>query len=80
MLTQGLKGKALSLTDDDFPMSRDIKAVIPKDCFTPDTATSLGYLSVSLLGTALCTIVGVGMIGAIGTSIWICLFGPPTQE
>lgn len=70
MLTQGLKGKALSLTDDDFPMSRDIKAVIPKDCFTPDTATSLGYLSVSLLGTALCTIVGVGMIGAIGTSIW----------
>lgn len=66
----GLKGKALSLNPDDFPLSKDIKAVIPEDCFKSDTATSLGYLSVSLFGTALCTALGVATIGAIGTSIW----------
>ena len=51
-------------------MSKDIKAVIPEECFKSDTATSLGYLSVSLFGTALCTALGVATIGAIGTSIW----------
>lgn len=66
----GLKGKALSLKPEDFPKSRDIKAVIPEDCFEPETAKSLGYLSVSTIGTAICTAVGVGMVGAIGTSIW----------
>lgn len=66
----GLKGKALSINASDFPLSRDIKAVIPADCFVPETAKSLGYLSVSLLGTALCTAAGIGMVGAIGTSIW----------
>lgn len=66
----GLKGKALSLTPDDFPQSKDIRAAIPEDCFTSDTATSLGYLSVSLIGTAACTSFGVAMLGAIGTSIW----------
>lgn len=55
---------------EDFPKSKDIKAVIPEDCFEPETAKSLGYLSVSTIGTALCTAVGVGMVGAIGTSIW----------
>jgi len=63
-----LKGKALSLSDSDFPKARDIRAVIPEDCFEPDTATSLAYLSVSLVGTALCTAFGVGMAGIIGTS------------
>lgn len=63
-----LKGKALSLSDSDFPMARDIRKVIPEDCFEPDTATSLAYLSVSLVGTALCTAFGVGMAGIIGTS------------
>lgn len=51
----GLKGKALSLTDADFPEKGAVKRVIPKDCFEPDTARSLGYLSVSVVGTALCT-------------------------
>lgn len=66
----GLKGKALSIAPEDFPKAKDIKAVIPKECFQPETAKSLGYLSVSLIGTALCTSVGLGMLGAIGTSIW----------
>ncbi len=58
------------MNPEDFPKSRDIKAVIPEDCFEPETSKSLGYLSVSTIGTALCTAVGVGMVGAIGTSIW----------
>lgn len=66
----GLKGKALSLKPEDFPKSKDIKAVIPADCFEPETAKSLGYLAVSLLGTGVCTAIGVAMLGAIGTSIW----------
>jgi len=66
----GLKGKALSLRSDDFPKAKELKAVIPKDCFEPETAKSLGYLSVSTIGTALCTAVGVGMLGTIGTSIF----------
>ena len=60
----------MSLSHEDFPQSKDVKAVIPEDCFVPETDKSLGYLSVSLIGTALCTAVGVGMVGAIGTSIW----------
>jgi len=66
----GLKGKALSIKATDFPKSGEIRAVIPKECFTPDTATSLGYLSVSLAGTALCTAAGVSLLSVIGTSIW----------
>eukprot|EP00557_Chaetoceros_sp_GSL56_P000250 CAMPEP_0176502596 /NCGR_PEP_ID=MMETSP0200_2-20121128/14840_1 /TAXON_ID=947934 /ORGANISM="Chaetoceros sp., Strain GSL56" /LENGTH=291 /DNA_ID=CAMNT_0017901683 /DNA_START=6 /DNA_END=877 /DNA_ORIENTATION=- len=66
----GLKGKALSLKAEDFPKSKDIKAVIPADCFEPETLKSLGYLSVSLVGTGICTAVGVAMLSAIGTSIW----------
>jgi len=66
----GLKGKALSIKADDFPKSKEIKAVIPKECFEPDTATSLGYLAVSTIGTAICTAFGVSMLGAIGTSIF----------
>jgi fatty acid desaturase len=66
----GLKGKALSLKADDFPKAKELKAVIPQDCFEPETAKSLGYLSVSTIGTALCTAIGVNMLGAIGTSIF----------
>jgi len=76
----GLKGKALSLTDADFPKAKELKAVIPKDCFTPETSKSLGYLSVSTVGTALCTAVGVKMLGLFGTSLlslplWIAYSG-----
>lgn len=54
----GMKGKALSLKKDDFPLSGEIRAAIPEDCFEPDTAKSFSYLSVSAIGTALCTFVG----------------------
>mmetsp|Transcript_13388 Transcript_13388/g.19146 ORF Transcript_13388/g.19146 Transcript_13388/m.19146 type:complete len:476 (+) Transcript_13388:183-1610(+) len=66
----GLKGKALSLNAEDFPAAKDLTAAIPKECFTPDTATSLGYLSVSVVGTALCTAIGIFMNSQIGTSIF----------
>jgi len=54
----GLKGKALTLTTEDFPDSGTVRKVIPADCFEPETAKSLGYLSVSVVGTALCTAFG----------------------
>jgi len=66
----GLKGKALSLTPEDFPNAAAVRAVIPEDCFEPETAKSLGYLSVSLAGTAACTAVGTALLSAIGTSLW----------
>jgi omega-6 fatty acid desaturase (delta-12 desaturase) len=58
----GLKGQALTLKHEDFPKGADLRAVIPKDCFEPDTAKSLGYLTVSTIGTALCTAIGVSML------------------
>jgi fatty acid desaturase len=61
----GLKGQALSLSNDDFPKANELRAVIPADCFEPDTATSLGYLSVSMLATAACTAVGVNMLSVL---------------
>jgi len=64
----GLKGKALSLKHEDFPLSRDIKAVLPKDSSAPDTATSLSYLSVSIIGTALCTVIGVNALSIFSPS------------
>merc|ERR1712176_1381896 len=64
----GLKGKALSLKEEDFPLAREIKAVLPADCFTPDTTTSLSCLSVSLIGTALCTFAGVKALSIFNPS------------
>jgi len=61
----GLRGKALSLTDADFPEKGAVKRVIPKECFELDTAKSLGYLSVSVLGTALCTAGGVAALSVL---------------
>lgn len=58
----GLKGQALSLSPGDFPPASALRAAIPKDCFTPDTATSLSYLSVSLIGTAICTFLGINVL------------------
>ena len=48
----------------------DVRKVIPEDCFKSDTLRGLGYLSISLAGTALCTAVGAAMLGAIGTPLW----------
>lgn len=59
----GLKGQALKWNNEDFPEARELRSVIPADCFESDTATSLGYLSVSVVGTALCTAFGVAMLG-----------------
>ena len=61
----GLGYKALSLDSSDFPQSKDLRAVIPADCFESDTALSLGYLGVSLAGTALCTLFGVNMLSVL---------------
>lgn len=69
-----MKGKALSLKPEDFPKSKDIKAIIPEDCFQPETAKSLGYLAVSTIGTAICTAFGVAMLGTIGTSFFTLPF------
>lgn len=54
----GLKGQALSWTADSMPKASELRAVIPKDCFEPDTATSLGYLTISLTSTGLCCAIG----------------------
>jgi len=59
----GLNGRVLQVEADDFPEQMALRAVIPDDCFEIDTATSLGYLSVSVVGTALCSAVGVAMLG-----------------
>jgi omega-6 fatty acid desaturase (delta-12 desaturase) len=58
----GLKGQALSLSPEDFPSASAFKAAIPKECFEVDTVKSLSYLSVSLAGTALCTLLGVAAL------------------
>lgn len=58
----GLKGQALSLSHEDFPMAKEIRAVIPADCFESNTLTSLSYLAVSTVGTALCTILGFNLL------------------
>eukprot|EP00970_Alexandrium_tamarense_P009119 scaffold1795_cov187-Alexandrium_tamarense.AAC.37 len=71
----GLKGKALSLTTSDFPERNEITKVIPADCFEPETAKSLGYLSVSVIGTALCTAFGVNALSVLNPSqIWTLPF------
>lgn len=63
VIQQGLKGKALSWRAEDFPSAIQIRNVIPKDCFEPETERSLGYLSVSVAGTVICTSIGVAMLG-----------------
>lgn len=67
----GLQGQALEWTDDDFPSALELRSVIPKDCFEVDTKTSLGYLSVSVVATALCTAVGVSLLNVLPPSNWI---------
>ncbi|KAL3941453.1 MAG: hypothetical protein SGBAC_004193 [Bacillariaceae sp.] len=59
----GLNGRVLQVKPEDFPEQIALRAVIPNDCFEIDTTTSLGYLSVSVIGTALCTAIGVAMLG-----------------
>jgi omega-6 fatty acid desaturase (delta-12 desaturase) len=65
VLLQGLKGQALSWQNEDFPLSGELRAVIPQDCFEPETSKSLGYLSVSIAGTALCTAIGASMLSVL---------------
>jgi len=64
----GLNGKALKWKDSDFPKAKDLRACIPKDCFEADTKTSLGYLSVSVIGTTLCTLFGAKMLTVLSPS------------
>ena len=55
----------MSLRNEDFPKSGAIRAVIPQDCFEPETAKSLGYLSISVAGTAACTAIGASMLSVL---------------
>jgi fatty acid desaturase len=55
----------LSWKAEDFPKASEIRGVIPEECFEPDTVTSLGYLSVSLVGTALCSAFGIAMLNLL---------------
>ena len=43
-------------------MSGDVRKVIPEDCFESDTLTSFSYLSVSVIGTAICTAIGINAL------------------
>ena len=61
----GLEGKALEMADDQYPSAFDIRKVIPEECFEPDTAKSLGYLSISLASTALCTAGGLAALSIL---------------
>jgi len=69
-----LKGKALGLNPEDFPGAAEIRAVIPQDCFEPDTSRSLGYLSVSLIGTIICSAIGFNLIEVIPANFWTTPF------
>lgn len=55
----GLSYQALQIQNEDFPQAKDLRAVIPPDCFVSDTSTSLAYLGVSLACTMACTLVGI---------------------
>lgn len=81
----GMEGKALKWSDEDFPSAGELRSVIPKDCFESDTLTSLKYLSVSVIGTALCTAFGFNvllpllnpndmfsnpLLALLGTTVW----------
>mmetsp|Transcript_3519 Transcript_3519/g.5177 ORF Transcript_3519/g.5177 Transcript_3519/m.5177 type:complete len:468 (-) Transcript_3519:156-1559(-) len=69
----GLNGQALQWKSEDFPRQSAVKAVIPADCFEPDTAKSLGYLAVSMSGTALCTFFGISALSLLPPSSLITL-------
>lgn len=64
----GLNGQAMMWKDSDFPKAKDLKAVIPKDCFEPETKTSMKYLSVSVVGTTLCSLFGARMLSVFNPS------------
>lgn len=55
----------MSWKAEDFPKASEIRGVIPEECFEPDTVKSLGYLSVSLVGTALCSAFGIAMLNLL---------------
>lgn len=63
----GLNGKALYIQASDYPTQGEVRAAIPDECFDVDTSKSLGYLSVSIIGTALCTAVGIQALSFVPT-------------
>lgn len=64
----GLQGKALTWKESDYPSAKQLKSVIPRDCFNPETKTSMKYLSVSVIGTTLCTLFGARMLSVFNPS------------
>jgi len=69
----GLNGKALQWKNSDFPKAKDLRACIPQDCFEPETKTSLKYLSVSVVGTALCSLFGARMLSVFNPAALVNL-------
>ena len=55
----------MSLQNEDFPKAKEVRQVIPADCFEPDTTASLGYLAVSTVGTTLCTAFGIAALSVL---------------
>jgi len=63
VVPSGLQKKAFPM--DNFPTAYELRSVIPKECFELDTVKSLGYLSVSVLGTGACTAVGIALTSVL---------------
>ena len=61
----GLNGQALKWKDEDYPTALQLRSVIPKDCFEAETSKSLGYLSVSVVATAVCTAIGFACLNVL---------------
>eukprot|EP00529_Nitzschia_sp_RCC80_P022160 CAMPEP_0113483050 /NCGR_PEP_ID=MMETSP0014_2-20120614/23235_1 /TAXON_ID=2857 /ORGANISM="Nitzschia sp." /LENGTH=487 /DNA_ID=CAMNT_0000376587 /DNA_START=166 /DNA_END=1629 /DNA_ORIENTATION=+ /assembly_acc=CAM_ASM_000159 len=61
----GLNGQALKWKDEDYPTALQLRSVIPKDCFEAETNKSLGYLSVSVAATAVCTALGFACLNIL---------------
>ena len=56
----GLKGKALKIDSEDIPTLNEIKNILPKQCFSIKTRTSLKYLLQSLFIQFI--VVGLGFL------------------
>jgi len=65
-----LDGKALNNEASSFPTAGQLKAVIPKECFTStDTTTSLMYLGLSASLSAVCVAAGFAMLPLVPPSL-----------
>ena len=54
----GLHGKAMRVEAADVPSKAQVKAAVPKHCFTRDTKKSLGYAAISVAQSLACLAAG----------------------